>query len=229
MSLINQALRKAQRDRTPERMPEPGARVLTPDAPTSGMKPGLIIGLVAAVAVLLALVAGLSLVLLKGEDAPPVAQQASATPEPTTAPEDSATASTQQAASTQSTIEPVAPKAQPTAQTTPLERGAAPSVVEELRQAREAVEAKAAAETKAAEEAAAKAAAKPSQDIINWLARAKISGVKISATESRVILNGKSYTAGEYVNFGLGLKLMLIQEKRVLFVDANDKKYLKRL
>jgi hypothetical protein len=102
-------------------------------------------------------------------------------------------------------------------------------VVEELRQAREAVEAKAAAETKAAEEAAAKAAAKPSQDIINWLARAKISGVKISATESRVILNGKSYTAGEYVNFGLGLKLMLIQEKRVLFIDKNEQKYMKRL
>jgi len=34
---------------------------------------------------------------------------------------------------------------------------------------------------------------------------------------------------GEYVNFKLGLKVMIIQEKRILFVDENGKKYMKRL
>lgn len=232
MSLINQALRKAQRDRTPERMPVPGARVPTPDAPTSGMKPGLIIGLVVAVAALLALVVGLSLVLLQDRDTPPVAQHApaAAAPQPSTTSEDSAPAETEQAAAPQPPVEPLAPRTQPAAPTTPLEREAAPPVVEELRRAREAATAKAAAEAEAAAAAAAaaKAAVQPSQAIIDWLARAQISGVKLSPTESRVILNGKSYTEGEYVNFGLGLKVMIIEQKRVLFVDENDKKYLKQ-
>jgi uncharacterized iron-regulated membrane protein len=195
------------------------------------MKPGLIIGLVVAVAVLLALVVGLSLVLLQGNEAPPVAQQppAATAPQPTATSQDSGQAATAQAAAPQPPIEPLTPPASPPARTTPLEREATSPVVEELRRARAAAEAKATAEAQAAATAAAKAAAQPSQEIIDWLARAKISGVKLSATESRVILNGKSYTVGEYVNFDLGLKVMIIQEKRVLFVDANDKKYLKRL
>ena len=76
MSLINQALRKAQRDRTPSSMSENGASqgnagpAPAPAAP-SGMKPGIVIGLAVALALMIGLVAGLSMVLLSRPEAAP--------------------------------------------------------------------------------------------------------------------------------------------------------------
>ncbi len=37
------------------------------------------------------------------------------------------------------------------------------------------------------------------------------------------------YSVGETVNVGLALKVLSIQEKRILFIDANGKKYLKQI
>ncbi|MFU8847963.1 MAG: hypothetical protein ACNA77_04515 [Opitutales bacterium] len=239
MSLINQALRKAQRDRTPPRMADAGTTgpFSTTAARTDGMKPGLIIGLVIAVAVLLGLVAGLSVVLLKSSDASPTAQQASASPEMPPEQRNTSRPATESVATTPGALQPIAPAIESAVKTRPiLERETTPRVVEDLRQAREAAEvraeaetAAAAAEAKAADEAAARAAAEPNQEIITWLSQAQISGVKLSETESKVILNGKSYAEGELVNFALGLKVLIIQERRMLFVDDNGKKYMKRL
>jgi len=245
MSLINQALRKAQRDRTPNRMSDSGPGATPPAAAAggNGMKPGLVIGLIIAVAILLGLVAGLSMVLLKGGDSPSMAQQAAPTPgkapaeKPETAP---SPPSPESAEATPGATEPITAQINSSTESTALEREAGVPLVEELRKAREAAESKAAAEAKAAlaeanaakeaaEKAAARAAAEPSQEIIDWLSRAQISGVKLSATESKVILNGKSYAVGEYVNDALGLRIMIIQEKRILFVDKNGKKYMKRI
>lgn len=245
MSLINQALRKAQRDRTPNRMADPGtsstAQVV--GAGSNGMKPALVIGLLLAVAVLVGLVAGLSVVLLKSGDKP-VPQVADAGP-PQTAIEAAEPVNTTQAPTppipeTTPSIEPISPPLVAAEEKAPLVRDNTSSVVEELRKAREAAEAKAAAEAlaaetkaaaeaKAAEEAAARAAAKPSEDIIDWLTNARVTGVKLSDNGNKVILNGKSYGVGEYVNYQLGLKIMIIEEKRMLFVDDNGKKYMKRL
>jgi hypothetical protein len=102
-------------------------------------------------------------------------------------------------------------------------------VVAELRKARESTEAEAAAQAKATADATARAAAPPSDEAIAWLGNARLSGVRISETDSRIILNGRAYGIGDYVNFNLGLKVMVIQEERVLFVDDNGKKYMKRL
>lgn len=194
------------------------------------MKPGLIIGLIVAVALLFGLVIGLSLVLFKngsGGDSTQIAQQAQQT-KPESAP-----AQESFIPAPQEPVAPIAPPPVANSETSPLEREAMPPVIEELRKAREATEAKAAAEAaaeaKAAEEAAARAAAEPSQKIIDWLTEAQVTGVKLSATNSKVILNGKSYGVGEYVNFALGLKIMIIQEERILFVDKNGQKYMKRL
>lgn len=238
MSLINQALRKAQRDRTPDRMSQPGEQSPIAYASTaaSGMGPALVIGLVIAVAVLVGLVVGLSVVIFNNDDAPTKIAQSQATRSPGLAP-----------ATLKGTPEPVEKALkviQPTAtqKVEVAETGAtpAPSVVDEVRKAREASEAqataeaklvaaKAAAEAKAAEEASARAAAKPSEDIIQWIGTAKVSGVKLSDKESKVILNGRAYSVGEYANFNLGLKVLIIQENRILFVDNNGKKYMKRL
>ncbi|MEO0510594.1 MAG: OadG family protein [Verrucomicrobiota bacterium] len=207
MSLINQALRKAQHDRNPNQAS--GGAPTTPAqlaaATDRGRGPVLIIGLAIAFAILIALVAVLSLILFSRNEPEPTPVIASKqvpvlTPEP--APD-----------TLQNQPQPT------TSQTSsPLTREDPSDVVEQLRLEREAVE-----------KAAATAAAEPNPEIIDWLARAVISGVKLSGTGSKVILNGNSYSIGEYANATLGLKVMIIQEERVLFVDSNGKKYLKRL
>lgn len=238
MSLINQALRKAQRDRTPHRMAETGSNGPSANAPSgaSGMKPGLLIGLIVAVALLLGLVSGLSIVLLKGNDAAPAARQASTTTQEPATPATAPTPPVESTAATPEKIEPIAPATASSNQAPPIESETTPPVVAELRKAREAAEAKAAAEAKlaeaeakAADEAAARAAAEPSREIIEWLTQSKVTGVMLSETNSKIILNGNTYAVGEYVNYALGLKVMIVQEKRILFVDENGKKYMKRL
>lgn len=227
MSLINQALRKAQRNRTPNRMAEPGSAESSAGAPASGsgMKPGLVVGLAVAFALLLGLVAGLSVVLLKGNKAALLAQQTPpAAEEKAPAQEHASTPHSEPAATTSNNLEPIAPPIGSSTTSPALEREAIPAVVEELRKAREAAEAKADAKAEAA-----RAAAEPNPEIIKWLSSAQITGVKLSTTESKVILNGKSYAVGEYVNYNLGLKVTIIQEERILFMDENGKKYMKRL
>jgi hypothetical protein len=223
MSLINQALRKAQQQRTPSR-PATAADHASA-SPTNyrgnSNQSGLLIGLVAGIALLIGLVAGLTIVVLR-KDPAPVTQQAATLPAPV-----------KQIAPATPVIQPLAP---PTpAPTQPLEQGS-PSVLNDLRLARVAAEAKAAADATSAKQveaakqlAATKAAAKPSQDIIQWLGKSKISGVRLSTSGNKVILNNKAYSVGETVNLGLGLKVLIIQEKRILFIDPNGKKYLKQV
>lgn len=245
MSLINQALRKAQHDRTPNRMPEPGepSSAAYANNTANGMSPSIVIGLIIAVAVLIGLVVGLSVVIFRDNSTPAQNLAVSPTQYQPIAQQNTAPAETTNQAIPAPSIEPAAAAtAENSANSTPE-----PNVVQELRKAREDAEAKAAlaaeqarAAAKAAEEqaqaaaaaaelAAARAAAKPSEDIIAWLGNAKLSGVRISETASKVILNGKAYSPGEYVNFNLGIKVMVIQENRVLFVDNTGKKYMKRL
>ncbi len=220
MSLINQALRKAQHQRTPNRSATAADHASAPQPNhhqnSSTSKPGLVIGLAAGIALLIGLVAGLTIVVLRKDPAPAV----------------------QQATLPVAPINPVTPTAtqtQPLITPAPLPAATQsieqdkPSVLHELRLAREAAEAKVATEAAAAQKAAATAIAKPSQDIIQWLGQAKVSGVRISASGSKVILNNKAYSVGETVNFGLGLKVLIIQEKRLLFIDPNGKKYMKQL
>lgn len=227
MSLINQALRKAQHQRTPNSASTPESTI--PSRPPSqqaapnNSKSGLLIGLVAGIALLIGLVAGLLIVLLRSEPAPAIQQTAL----PETTPVQPA----------QPSLSLNAPTTKHPIQTSESDR---PGVLEELRIAREATEAKAAAEAKAAQEAEAAAlaakqaaeaaaAAKPSQDIIHWLAQARISGVRLSGTASKVILNNKAYSVGDTVNASLKLKVLIIQENRILFIGPNGKKYLKQV
>ena len=223
MSLINQALRKAQHQRTPSRPATAAdhASASHPKYTGNFNKSGLLIGLVAGIALLIGLVAGLTIVVLR-KDPAPVAQQAATLPAPA-----------KQISPATPIIQPLA--APTPAPTQPLEQDS-PSVLNDLRLARVAAEAKAAADANSAKQAeaakqlaATKAAAKPSQDIIQWLGRSKISGVRLSTSGNKVILNNNAYLVGETVNVGLGLKVLIIQEKRVLFIDPNGKKYLKQL
>lgn len=228
MSLINQALRKAQQDRSPRNSSESG-----PDQPGGGMptasrknvQMGVVIGLIALVVLLIGLVAGLSVVLLKGDSNEPaaVASAGAETPAAPAPPPPQPTSETPPAPSNPiSTTDKGSPEApapnEPTASETP------PAPMDELRPAREAAEAKIQADASAAAAAEAQMPA-----IVEWLSQSRINGVRISSTNSKIILNGEAYAEGEYVNFELGLKVIRIEETRVLFADDYGKKYKKQI
>lgn len=178
---------------------------------------GLIIGLIAVVALLIGLVAGLSIVLLGKKDG---AATAVTTPPPELQAITQA-ATTQRSDAAPATETTLTPRlTQPTAPALVSSPADAAAQIEALRLAREAAEAKAAAEAEAA-------AKMPS--VIDWLSSSRITGVKVAPGGNRVILNGKTYTEGEYVNFELGLKVLIVEETRVLFADDAGKKYMKRL
>ena len=214
MSLINQALRKAQQQRTPNRETTPADQTRAPQQNnypqrSSTPKPGLLIGLIVGIAVLIGLVAGLTIIVLRNAPAPS-AQPATA---PVAAP-----------AISQPALQPLT-AAQPSTAPIQTSNSGSPSVLDELRQARQAAEAKAAEDTLATK----KTAAQPSQDIIKWLSKARVSGVRLSGSGNKVILNNKAYSVGDTVNLALGLKVLIILEKRILFVAPNGKKYMKQI
>ena len=228
MSLINQALRKAQQDRTPKRMPQPGEapQPSVGPMPNTGIKPGMIIGVLVALAILIGTIAGLVVVIFQKDNSSAVAtspaptepvisalEPASPSPSPTSLPQP------QPAANPAPTTPPI-----PAAENLPDQ-----NVLEELRLAREAAEAKAAEEAAAAQRAAEIAAAAPNQAVIDWLSEAKVTGVRMSGDNSKAVINNKAYAVGELVHYSLGLKLIVIQESRLLFEDANGKRYMKRL
>jgi cytoskeletal protein RodZ len=239
MSLINQALRKAQQDRSPGNRSESGPNQPVGGMPSSSdksMRPKVIIGLIALVALLIGLATGLSVVLLKGGSAesPTVAENKAPSAHSTTSDATPSAKPTTEAAP--APLDPITATASEAAQTpapAPARSAsessdAAPALVEELRRAREAAEAKAQAEAEAEAVAAAKAKAN-TPAIVEWLTESRINGVRLSPTNSKVILNGEAYGEGEYVNFQLGLKVIRIEEKRVLFADDSGKKYMKRI
>ena len=234
MSLINEALRKAQRDRTPSQMygaTEQPANFAPGYAPQTN-KRGLLIGLIIGIAVLIGLVAGLTITVLKKEPTPTQQYAQPPSPQPTAQAARTQPASLPEPTTATQPIQPLTARATATTTaTTPATESDSAHLLEQLQLARAAAETKAEAAKKAAAEQPAKTTATvpPNQSIINWLTQARITGVRLSDSGNKVILNNKPYAVGETVHFGLGLKVLIIQQARILFIDANGKKYMKRL
>lgn len=229
MSLINKALRKAQRDRNPPSTSPTDTRdpASYATAPSSGaaLSPSLAVGLIVAIAVLFGLVVGLSIAMFRGSPETPRVGAQSLAPDKTPA---------------ELFVERLAP---PAPEVAPAQTSkTASSVVEQLRIAQEATEAQLRAEIEAAqkaeaaaqkqaeqEKATARQETEPNEAIIEWLSSSRITGVRLAGDASRVILNGEPFSVGDTVSYQLGLKVLVIQESRVLFVDDNGQRYLKRL
>jgi len=221
MSLINQALRKAQRDRAPKKMPTsdegadaPAAPVQT--SPSHKKQQRITIILLTLVALLIGLVSGLSVVFFNNDtiQSPPVDLTQAAAPDepdthaattPITQKQTPETHSTESADSTPSPIELIA----------------------ELRKASELTK-KAAAPEAASQAPTAKSAKKEIEDAIyNWLHEAKITAVRLSNSGNKMTIDGLVFSEGDTVNYQLGLKCVIIQQTRVLFIDRNGQKYVK--
>ena len=236
MSLINQALRKAQRDRSVpsgESAPpgdRPGGHAAPAAASTRRRPSWAMLGGVGAFAVLLGLVAGLLVVLLSEREMP-----APGSPQEPGEPVGNGPSPPQHTPSEHAKVPPAVnrPSQEPSAAAAERE-----ALLGELRAARAGAEAAAAETADApgpdkgppnAEDDGPGATNGPDDAIIKWLGEAKITGVRISEDANKALINGRAYSAGETVHYGLGIKVLVIQEKRILFVDADGRKYLRRL
>jgi hypothetical protein len=225
MSLINQALRKAQQDRTPKRMAT-SQTADSPATPTGGIQIGLTIGGIAAFAILIGLVVGLTVVIFQ-KDRPPSDQLiADTTPMPANSLRD-----LESEAPTKATITPKQPIIAKQVVNSPIPVEATQeNILDQLRLAREEAEAQATTDAAAAAEAQRIANLAPDEKIVEWLSNSKVTGVRMSTSgNSKAIINNEAYGEGEAVNYSMGLKLIVIQETRLLFEDANGKRYMKRL
>ena len=74
-----------------------------------------------------------------------------------------------------------------------------------------------------------KPAAEPNQEIVDWLAQSKVTGVRITDSSSKVILNNDAFMPDDTVNMDLGLKILKIEEQRIILIDSNGVKYVKLL
>lgn len=67
----------------------------------------------------------------------------------------------------------------------------------------------------------------PSARVQSFLDRLRVSGVRMSGAESKVILNDRLLKTGDLVDPVLELRLIKIEQGVLTFTDANGKKYIK--
>ena len=198
MSLINQALRKVQSERSAKNITIGSSDPSPPYAyhKNKSNKIGLMIGLGACIFVLISMVAGLLFLLLLKDpkttvteghaqqhdpDAPAKSETTTMTPPPMAAQTNQLDTQEKPAEEMHTTIEPQTPIAE------------------------------------------------PKQEIAKWLSQSKVFGIRISKKGNKVILNNKTFTIGEIVNFDFDLKLIQIDENKLLFIDSDGAEYTKQL
>ena len=188
MSLINEALRKVQNQRT--QTPELGSNTKNPsfnytDRPN---QTGLMIGLGACIIILIGLIAGLTVILIS-KDKPQTVQQP---------------VSGKSEASVSEKVTPPSTSKTAKESTKPETELPTSEIIE----------------TPAPE---------PNQEIVDWLAQSRVTGVRITHSSSKVILNNDAFMPGDSVNMNLGLKILEIEAQRIILIDSNGVKYVKVL
>ena len=210
MSLINEALRKAQNQR--QQAPGLGDDTNLGNQPINyAPQPGrlgLMIGLSLFIIILVGLVAGLTLVIMS-KDLSQSAQQPALSQSENTAPPETSVLET--ASIDQTTNSASDPRVE-LKEAAPLD--SEPPATEALKQPIEITR---------------KPIAKPepNPEITAWLEQSTISGVRITSSSSKVILNNKAYMPDEIVNMALELKILEIEPERIRFIDANGAEYIK--
>jgi hypothetical protein len=246
MSLINDALKKAQKQRTGDSPPlasmpsiggDPAAKIANRSAP-AGINTLLLRGGV--------IVAALVVVLLGGYFG--LRQRPGATPEPAIAP-------------TVVTAAKEAPKPAAPAEHVPVTKQAAPAITFNLAipaesvpvtpaEAPKSVQTSAAPETKAATPLATAPSKPASPEVapvsapaaapaivaatgtpkiearaIPFIEGLRIAGIRASATDSKVLMNDRVYRSGDIVEHEIGLKLVGITANSLTFEDERGGRY----
>lgn len=234
MSLINDALKKAQRQRTTDAagvappMPgETGARVTRRGKPLASQSVLLI---VAASVVLIVVSVAATVYLLREPSAPattPIIAQSSPPvgqlPAPADSPPVSPVVFVPLTPPTETPVvqipEPVSHPAPPPATIPTM-----PTVV-----ATSPPAAVIAAQTEPASRPVVPATDEPDERILDYIDRLHVLGVRSSGSDSRVLMNDRVYRVNDVVDRGLGLRLIEVQSGRLEFEDASGVRYTKTL
>jgi len=218
MSLINEALRKAQNQR--KQAPGLGDETHMGHQPANYADPpnrfGLMVVLGLCSIILLGFVVGLTIVVMS-KYAPKTVQQPTP-PKTENLPAPQTTSPMETARIDQTFIQPVEPLPESASTIAPEATPQIPKNVEVPLD-------KTIAET--IEAPAPEPEPMPNQEISKWLEQSKISGVRITRSSSKVILNNKAFVKGDHVNLSLGLSVLEIEPERIIFIDANGVEYLK--
>jgi cytoskeletal protein RodZ len=224
MSLINDALKKAQKQRTGDapdlsKLPaiggEPAARIARRDKPPAFNSMVLWIG-VGATTVLILTVGAFFLIrwMMKNPEAPatakaPVVAQSMPTAKETPTP--TATPSAAKPPPSVATVQPSVPEVVVETKPVAVASTEAPAPVEAPKPVVAAV----------APKMAAKAVA--------YIDALRVAGVRASGAESKVLMNDRVYRIGDTVEHVLGLKLAGITVDSLTFEDENGARYTRNL
>jgi cytoskeletal protein RodZ len=237
MSLINEALKKAQHQRTgpADLPPMPGGSVGPRGG--SGMPKGMMVLLVAGAFVVVVLSVVATVFFLNRAPSTKVAVASPVAPAPAAslpvpAPIETKAPSPVSQSTSSVAIAPVTIKiplpVTPTVETPPAP---APAVASTTAPAPAATTAAAtnppavpAAETPAAAPAAEGSL---SDRIADYVDKLRVTGIRTSETGSKVLMNDKVYRANDIVNRALGLRLVKITADSLTFADASGATYVK--
>ncbi len=250
MSLINEALKKAQKQRggevpPPSAMPavsgQPAAQPARPSRPVRSGAPVLAIGISAAVVV--AVVAGGAFIFLRPKSAEPIPQNppivaqsprpqppvAASTPPPApveTPAVEPAPVKTEPAPSTFVVSAPVTPAPVPVEPVKPKrEPGRPPIIIKSATAAAATTAPVAVATSPATEPVPASGTGKMDSRAIDLIENLRVAGIRASANDSKVLMNDRVYRAGNIVDRQLGIRLTGITTNSLSFTDEHGATY----
>jgi len=234
MSLINDALKKAARQRSEDGNPAPlmtgeggTARSAGQGGPMS-MQTMVLLG--AAALMLIVVSAVVTGMLLAGrfdsKRPPPVV--AEARPPAPAAPVPAITISVPKPTPPAMVVATPVPTLPPAA-VAPAEPAPAPVVAEAPKPAPPAAAAPAAPAATAALTAAAAAAQVKNDNIQSMIDKYRVSGVRASGTDSKALIDGHVYKVGDYLDRALGLKLTGVDQDHLTFTIKDGTNFTKGL
>lgn len=214
MSLINDALKKAQRQRTGDShgnapMPGGGSRPSTDTGRPAAFRLQLM--LLGGGALLGLMIATGALFFSRRED--PAKETPTVAKTETTQSETKAETATQTVAATPNPVPPT-PREEPKAE--PVKVAAIPDPV---------VSTKTVAAAAPEPATPAGPAPLPSSRMVNSCEALRVAGIRASATDSKVLMNDRVYRVGDIVDYELGIKLTAVTASSLTFVDATGATY----
>lgn len=249
VSLINEALKKAQRQRAPEAGleqpgPEPGEVVVARATPRSARSVALItlgagVTVLAAALLTYFLTTGAATVVtgpvppkskpksVELKAAPPEAVAANAaSPTQSDAAKATSAAPTPSTSAPEPTVPPAASQAASSPSTAPQESPTAPAKADP----NPAVAVAPAPPTPVAplpQTVVAPAPPKPSEQVQAFVDAVRVAGIRASGDDSRVLMNGRQYRLNEIVDRSLGIKLVKVEGNCLTFADPSGVIYRK--
>ena len=218
MSLINNALKKAQRQRSEGAVsaPTPGGAGHRPSRRGKAMPAQILLLIVAGACVVVALSVAATVYFLRDSNPTETVNSANA---------QSPVAPAQTASKTQSTPAPTV-TVSTTATEAPAQAEPEPIVL-----AQAAVESEPAPEVTVPQppepEPLPVPIARPDVAVYTFIDQLQVMGVRFSGADSKVLMNDRVYRVNDLIDRTLGLRLTAVTQDRLTFVDANGASYTK--